>query len=69
MYKFSGHSRYILNLDKVVVGNRETGQWIRISKEVYDILKLGIDHNISIDDLKLSHSNIKITYKYWKYLC
>lgn len=54
MYKFSKHSRNIVNLDKVVLGNRETGQWVRISKEVYDILNLGIDNNISLDELKVS---------------
>lgn len=52
MYKFSKHSRNIVNLDKVVLGNRETGQWVRISKEVYDILNLGIDNSMSLNELK-----------------
>lgn len=54
MYKFSKQSRNIINQDKVVLGNRETGQWIRISKEVYDILNLGIDDKLSLEQLKLS---------------
>lgn len=53
MYQYSNHSRKIFNLDKVVLGNRETGQWVRISKEVYDILNLGIEQSICIDELKL----------------
>ena len=44
-YKFSEHSGRIINQNKVVLGNRQTGQWMRISKEVYDILNLGIDNN------------------------
>lgn len=53
MYQYSRHSRKIFNLGKVVLGNRETGQWVRISREVYDILDLGIGQGISIDELKL----------------
>lgn len=48
MYKFSRYSRNIINLDKVILGNIENGQWISISKEVYDILNLGIENNMSI---------------------
>ncbi|WP_024622110.1 radical SAM/SPASM domain-containing protein [Metaclostridioides mangenotii] len=54
MYKISEHSRKIINLNKVVLSNIETGQWIRISKEVYDILILGIDNNMTLDELKSS---------------
>ncbi|MCT4507725.1 MAG: radical SAM protein [Tepidibacter sp.] len=54
MYKFSEHSRIIVNKDKVVLANRETGQWVRISKEVYEIINLGISNNCSIDELKSS---------------
>ena len=53
-YKFSEHSGRIINQNKVVLGNRQTGQWMRISKEVYDILNLGIDNNLSISELKMS---------------
>ncbi|MCT4507722.1 MAG: radical SAM protein [Tepidibacter sp.] len=53
-YNFSENSRIIKNKDKVVLGNRENGRWVRISKEVYDILNLGIVNNCSIDELKIS---------------
>ncbi|ARC83168.1 radical SAM additional 4Fe4S-binding SPASM domain protein [Clostridium argentinense CDC 2741] len=54
MYKFSKYSRNIINEDKVVLANRQTGQWIRISKEVFDILNLGIDNELSINELRLN---------------
>lgn len=50
-FKFTESYSEIINKSKVVLGNSETGQWIRISKEVYDILKLGIDNKLSIDEL------------------
>jgi radical SAM protein with 4Fe4S-binding SPASM domain len=51
-YRFSNSSRYIINENKVVLGNRYTGLWIRISKEVYDILELGINNDFSLNELK-----------------
>ncbi|ARC83169.1 radical SAM additional 4Fe4S-binding SPASM domain protein [Clostridium argentinense CDC 2741] len=54
MYKFSEYSRNIINGDKVVLANRQTGQWVRISKEVFDILNLGIDNDLSINELRLN---------------
>lgn len=51
-YKFSKNSRNIVNSTRVVLANRKTGQWIRMSKETYDILNLGINNNLSIDELK-----------------
>ncbi|MGX9758293.1 radical SAM protein [Clostridioides difficile] len=53
-YRYSKYSTNIINVDKVVLANRGSGQWIRISKEVYDILNLGIENNYSIEQLKLS---------------
>ncbi|HBF5725403.1 TPA: radical SAM protein, partial [Clostridioides difficile] len=53
-YRYSKYSTNIINLDKVVLANRGSGQWIRISKEVYDILNLGIKNSYSIEQLKLS---------------
>ncbi|MCR1954637.1 radical SAM protein [Clostridioides mangenotii] len=52
MYKFSKYSRNIINLNKVILAHIENGKWIRISKEVYDILNLGIENNMSIEELK-----------------
>lgn len=53
-YKFTENSKKILNENKVVLGNIQTGHWVRISKEVYDILNLGIENKLSLDELKLS---------------
>lgn len=52
-YKFSEHCMEIINKDKIILGNRNTGIWIKISKEVYDILNLGIEDKLSIEDLKI----------------
>lgn len=52
IYKFSKNSRIIVNKDKVVLANRETGKWTRISKQVYDILNDGIVNKLSINELK-----------------
>ncbi|EQK84270.1 hypothetical protein QSM_3809 [Clostridioides difficile P30] len=32
-YRYSKYSTNIINLDKVVLANRGSGQWIRISKK------------------------------------
>ncbi|MGX9758291.1 radical SAM protein [Clostridioides difficile] len=53
-YRFSNYSNLIINRDKVILGNLQSGYWTKISKEVYDILTLGIDKNYSIEQLKLS---------------
>jgi radical SAM protein with 4Fe4S-binding SPASM domain len=53
-FNFSYNTKIIVNKNKVVLGNRQTGQWMRISKEVYDVFKLGIDNSISIEELKSS---------------
>lgn len=52
-FDFSKYCKVIINGTKVILGNIETGAWIRISKEVYDILNMGIENNISICELKL----------------
>lgn len=53
MYKLSEYCRNIINLEKVVLSNIENGSWIRITKEVYDILILGIEYELDIEELKL----------------
>lgn len=53
VYKFSEHCLCIINKNKVILGNRNTGEWIRTSKEVYEILNLGMDNKLSIAELKL----------------
>lgn len=51
LYKFSENSEVLINKEKVVLGNRANGDWISTSKQVYDILMLGIDNKISIKEL------------------
>ena len=53
-FNFSKNCSEIINETKVVLGNRQTGQWVRISKEVYDILKLGIENNFCLSKLMSS---------------
>lgn len=53
-YKLSNSSRILINGEQLILGNRNTGDWIKTSKQVYDILMLGIDKNLSIEDL-LTH--------------
>lgn len=52
LYKFSESTKIITNRNKVILGNIHTGQWIRISQEVYKIFKLGIDNNLDLKSLK-----------------
>lgn len=52
MYKFSESTKTITNRNKVILGNIHTGQWIRMSQEVYKIFKLGIDNNLDLKSLK-----------------
>lgn len=51
-FRYSENCNEIINGSKVILGNSETGQWVRISKEVYDILNIGVDNKISIDELE-----------------
>lgn len=53
-FNFSKNCSEIINETKVVLGNRQTGQWVRISKGVYDILKLGIENNFCLSKLMSS---------------
>ena len=53
-YRFSKYSNLMINKEKVILGNLQSGYWTKISKEVYDILALGIDKNYSIEQLKLN---------------
>ncbi|WP_148552104.1 radical SAM/SPASM domain-containing protein [Paraclostridium bifermentans] len=51
-FKLSENAKIIINRNKVILGNTHTGQWIRISQEVYKIFKLGIDNNLDLKNLK-----------------
>lgn len=50
-YKFSNNSRVLVNNSRVVLGNRGTGDWIKVSKQVYDILNIGVEKKLSIKEL------------------
>lgn len=49
--RFSNMARFLFNEDKVIVLNRLNGQWIKISKQCYDILKSCEEEKISTLDL------------------
>lgn len=51
LMKFNNTARFMLNKDEVIVCNRLNGLWIKISKECYDILKLGEDSKITVEKL------------------
>lgn len=53
-YEFSQYSKKITYNNKVVLGNTKTGQWIRISQEVFNILDSSIENKISLEELKLN---------------
>ena len=40
--RFTRNYRSIINEEKVVIVNRDTGMWMRISKECFDILEEAI---------------------------
>lgn len=72
LYKFNTHCISIKNKDKVILGSRYTGKWVKISTEVYEIFKLGISSNLSIEDLKSKlHDNEDREYidKLYNILC
>ncbi|WKV09984.1 radical SAM protein [Thermoanaerobacterium sp. CMT5567-10] len=51
IYHFSKYTQIVENNNKVVLGNRLNGEWIRISREVYNILEMGIKNKLSISEL------------------
>ncbi|WP_024833338.1 radical SAM protein [Ruminiclostridium josui] len=50
-YRFTEDSRIITNNDRVLIVNRDNGSWLKISKQCYDVLTLGIQHNLTINEL------------------
>lgn len=48
---YSINMRYIVNENKVILANRITGKWIRISKECFDILNSAIDNKMTKQEL------------------
>lgn len=52
LYNFNKQCVNIKNKDKVILGSRHTGEWIKLSDEVYEILNFGIHNKLSIEELK-----------------
>lgn len=50
-YKLRESTVEIINKDKVILANKNNGYFIRITKEVYDILNIMIDNKLSIEKL------------------
>lgn len=50
-YKFRESAVEIINKDKVVLANKNNGYFIRIAKEVYDILNIMIDNKLCVEEL------------------
>lgn len=46
-YKFIENTVQIVNKDKVLLANPNNGYFIRISKEIFDILNIMIDNKLS----------------------
>lgn len=40
-----------INGERVILANRESGQWIKISKQCFDILELGIKNRLNYSEL------------------
>lgn len=51
-YKFSNSTSMLFHNNKVVIGNNVNGKWIRMSDEIYNIYNLGIENNLSIENLQ-----------------
>lgn len=50
-YKFIENTVQIINEDQVILANQNNGYFIRISKEVFDILNIMIDNKLSLGEL------------------
>lgn len=51
LVKFRENARFMFNEDEVIICNRLSGLWLKISKECYDILKLGESNNLTVEEL------------------
>lgn len=46
-YTFSRNCKVVQNANRIILGNERTGEWIKISKQCFDILNLGIENSMS----------------------
>lgn len=51
-YKLSNYVKILKRKDKVVLCNGETGFWIRMSNQVFQIIKTILDENLDINELE-----------------
>ena len=51
-YKWCEEVKKYSYKDKVILANRFNGKWIRLSKELYEILEQIIDKGVSIEDVE-----------------
>jgi radical SAM protein with 4Fe4S-binding SPASM domain len=51
MYHLSKECVYITHNNRVIITNRNSGHWLKISKQCFDILNLGITHGFSEEQL------------------
>lgn len=47
MYKFNDNCKTIVNGERVIIANRSSGAWMKISMQCYDVLKIGIRHRLT----------------------
>ncbi|PZD93996.1 hypothetical protein DNH61_21155 [Paenibacillus sambharensis] len=49
--KISDSSRTLFHGDRVILMNRKTGAWLKISKECFDILEVALEQHLTRDEL------------------
>lgn len=50
-YNFTESCKVLSNENRLIITNRDTGGWLKISKQCYDVLKLGIDNDLTEGEL------------------
>lgn len=50
-YNFTEFCKILSNENRLILTNRGTGGWLKISKQCYGVLKLGIDNNLTEGEL------------------
>lgn len=65
--RYSKKYRNIINGNRVVIVNRDSGEWMRISKECFDILNFAVEEKYTFDELISSLSD-KGDKKYFREL-
>lgn len=50
-YNFKNACKVLSNENRIILVNRDTGGWLKISKQCYDILKIGIENNFTEEEV------------------